>query len=329
MEIIDTPWVEKYRPRYLNGVVGNNESLDSIKGLVEHESMPHMIFEGPAGTGKTSSALALANQIFKGLGRSVIQESVKEMNASDARGIGIIRTVVKDFIKGKRNPKVPFKLLILDEADNMTSSAQQALRRQMEKYSTNCRLILICNYSNKIIPPIQSRCAVIHFKPLTAEDIKIRVAFIVEKENVCISERAIEALVYIAYGDMRKSINTLQAASMLSEKGDYEITEDDIYSLTGTVDRREIQDLITTALEGSLDNALSKVEKMLDQGSSGKEIAIQTFMEAKMSQDMDVKAKIIISSLTSDAIYRISMGCSEVIQLRALVSGLYRKTTGV
>jgi replication factor C small subunit len=291
--------------------------------------MPHMIFEGPAGTGKTSSALALSNHLFSGLSKSIIHESVKEMNASDARGIAVIRTYVKDFIKGKRNPKVPFKLLILDEADNMTSSAQQALRRQMEKYSTNCRLILICNYSNKIIPPIQSRCAVIHFKPLTAEDIKERIAFIVDKEDVCISDDAIEALAYIAYGDMRKSINTLQAASMLSEKGDYEITEDDIYSLTGTVDRREIKDLITTTIEGSLDDSLSKVEKMLEQGSSGKEIAIQMFMEAKMSTDMDVREKIIISALTSDAIYRISVGCSEVIQLRALVAGMYRKTAGV
>jgi len=323
MEVIDVPWVEKYRPRTLADIVGHDKSIDRIKNLIADGSMPHMIFEGPAGTGKTSTALAMTNDLFRGKPRRVVNESVKELNASDARGINVVRTTLKDYVKGKKNPQVPFKVLILDEADNMTAPAQQALRRQMEKYSKNCRIALMCNYSNKIIPPIQSRCAVVHFKPLLAEDIKKRVSYIIDKERVRVSDDGIEALAYIAYGDLRKSINTLQAASMFSEGDDYEIVEDDIYAITGMVDRREIQGLIQEVFTGSLGSALDAIEGMLNSGSSGKEIALQVFMEAKMDDNMSVADKITISSLASDAVYRISMGCSEVIQLRAMVAGMH------
>ena len=164
------PWVEKYRPRILDDVVNQKCIINRLKQFIKDRSMPHLIFAGPAGTGKTTSALAMVRDLY---GKKMAPNSTfMELNASDARGIDVIRTYIKDFAKARPPFDIPFKILILDEADNMTSPAQQALRRTMEKYTKNCRMILICNYSNKIIPPIQSRCVVFRFSSLNNEDIK-------------------------------------------------------------------------------------------------------------------------------------------------------------
>ncbi|MCJ7649938.1 MAG: AAA family ATPase, partial [Candidatus Lokiarchaeota archaeon] len=174
--IKNRPWVEKYRPRTLDQVSNQKGIMERLKQFVKDKSMPHLIFAGPAGTGKTTSALAMVREIYRK--KMAINITYLELNASDARGINVIRTYIKDFAKSKPPLDIPFKILILDEADNMTSSAQQALRRTMEKYTKNCRMILICNYSNKIIPPIQSRCVVFRFSSLNQEDIKERVKYV-------------------------------------------------------------------------------------------------------------------------------------------------------
>jgi len=161
MSVDNRPWVEKYRPRLLGDVVNQKGIIRRLQQFIKDKSMPHLIFAGPAGTGKTTSALAMVRGLY---GRKMaINTTFLELNASDARGINVIRTYIKDFAKSKPPSDIPFKILILDEADNMTAPAQQALRRTMEKYTKNCRMVLICNYSNKIIPPIQSRCVVFRF----------------------------------------------------------------------------------------------------------------------------------------------------------------------
>lgn len=313
------PWVEKYRPRTLSEVRGHGDSLRRIEELTAESSMPHFIFEGPAGTGKTSTALALARDIFSHLPPDVFRRNVKELNASDARGIDVVRTVIKDFMEATRDPRAPFKVLILDEADDMTGPAMQALRRQMELRSSNCRVVLICNYSSKIIPPIQSRCVVVHFGPLGIGEIKERVREIAQLEGVEVDESGVEALAYTARGDMRRAVNNLQAASLMADAEG--ISGDEVYAIAGMASRSRITQAISAAMGGSLAEALDLVEDMLDSGISGKEIASQIFSEAKEA-DITEDDRILISALSSDAIYNITIGCSERVQLRGLVGGI-------
>ena len=160
-------WTEKYRPTNFENVKGQKEIVAKIKAFVESGSMPHLLFSGPAGVGKTTLSLVIAKQLF---GDNWKQNTL-ELNASDERGIDIIRVKVKDFARTKAIGDVPFKLIYLDESDALTKDAQQALRRTMENYTKTCRFILSCNYSSKILDPIQSRCAVFRFKPLSEEDI--------------------------------------------------------------------------------------------------------------------------------------------------------------
>jgi replication factor C small subunit len=316
------PWVEKYRPRTLGEVAGHGDSIRRIEELTSDGSMPHFIFEGPAGTGKTSTAIALANDTLGDLPRAAFRNTVKELNASDARGINVVRTILKDFMAGKKDPRSPFKILILDEADDMTGPAMQALRRQMETRSHNCRLVLICNYSSKIIPPIQSRCAVVHFGPLSTSDIKERVREVAESEGLSLGDGAAAALAYTARGDMRRAINTLQAASLMGSAEVAPITPDEVYELSGMASRDDIRGVLEGAMSGDLARALDAVERMLNSGISGKEIASQIFAEAKEGGVSD-EDRILISALSSDTIYNITVGCSERIQLRGLVAGIY------
>src|SRR3990167_248808 len=190
-------WAEKYRPSDFSGIVGQQEIVRSVEAFVRHQNIPHLLFAGPPGVGKTSTAIVMAKQLYGENWR----QNIIELNASDERGIDVVRTKVKDFARTKAIGNVPFKMCILDESDSLTREAQQALRRTMENYTATCRFVLLANYSSKIIEPIQSRCAVFRFKPLSKEQLLKIIDKICSNEKIKIDSRGKEAIIEVSGGD--------------------------------------------------------------------------------------------------------------------------------
>lgn len=313
-EKLRKPWVEQYRPMKLADVVNQTEIISRLKQFIKDKAMPHLIFAGPAGTGKTTCALVMVREIY---GRKMTPNiTFLELNASDERGINVIRTIIKDFAKAKPPLDIPFKILILDEADNMTSPAQQALRRTMEKYTRNCRMILICNYSNKIILPIQSRAVVFRFSKLSDNDIKERLKFIVAKENIKIDESGLNALIKVSRGDLRRAINYLQSSSTLSD----DINDDIILRIAGEVPSEEIKKILNYSIKGELQLAKLTLDKLIrEYGLSGNNLIRQMHREVynlKISEEQ----KIEIIKILAEIEYRLSQGGTEIIQLNALLA---------
>jgi len=310
------PWVEKYRPRLLDDVVNQEGIIKRLKQFVKDKSMPHLIFAGPAGTGKTTSALAMVRELYRS--KKAINITYLELNASDARGIDVIRTYIKDFAKAKPPSDISFKILILDEADNMTAAAQQALRRTMEKYTRNCRMILICNYSNKIIPPIQSRCVVFRFSSLNNEDIKNRVKFVANKEDINITADGLNALVDVSKGDCRRAINYLQSCGTISKN----IDQDVVFRVAGEIPPERIREVLKTALKGQLQFSLKLLSDITrEYGLSGINI-IKNLHREIYDLDVSEDVKIELTKLLAESDYRLSQGGTEEIQLQALLANI-------
>ena len=308
------PWVEKYRPRVLDDVVNQKGIIKRLKQFIKDYSMPHLIFAGPAGTGKTTSALAMVREMY---GKDMSPNNTYiELNASDARGIDVIRTIIKDFAKSRPPFEIPYKILILDEADNMTSPAQQALRRTMEKYTKNCRMILICNYSNKIIPPIQSRCVVFRFASLSKVDIKERINYVAKNENVKITTEGLNALVNVSGGDCRRAINYLQSCGTISKNIDPEI----VFRVAGEVPPLKIKKILETALQGQLPMAIKLLQDLVKAyGLSGQSI-IKNIHREIYELEIAEKQKLELLKILAEFEYRLSQGATEEIQLQALLS---------
>lgn len=305
-------WIEKYRPFELGDVVGQTETIERLKSYIKSRNLPHLLFSGPPGVGKTATAVSIARELFKDEWR----ENFTELNASDERGIDVVRNKIKNFAKTSPIGGADFKIIFLDEADALTQDAQSALRRTMERYTNNCRFILSCNYSSKIIEPIQSRCAVYRFRPLSDDAISERIRYIAKIEGVEVADDGIEAIAYVAQGDMRKAINSLQAAALI----DSTIHKDMIYRITTTAHPEEITDLIKTALDGNFTAARNKLDKLvLEQGLSGEDVIGQIY-RAMFELDIPDKLMVELIDVIGEIDFRLTEGANEKIQLEALLA---------
>ena len=304
-------WTEKYRPSNLSEVVNQKHVVEKLKAFVEEGNIPNLLFAGPAGTGKTTCALALAKEIYG----DKWKHNFLELNASDERGIDVVRGKIKDFARTKPID-ASFKIVFLDEADALTPEAQQALRRTMEKYASVTRFILSCNYSSKIIPPIQSRCAVFRFKPLPPEDIKNAITRIANNEGLKIDEKALEAITSLAEGDMRKAINIVQSVAIIKK----EIKEEDIYEMAASLKPKEVEEIVSNALEGKFREARERLLNLIHvRGLSGIDV-IKSIHREILNLNIEDKYKILLIDALGEAEFRINEGSSEDIQIEALLA---------
>jgi replication factor C small subunit len=306
------PWTEKYRPKTLDEVSGQQETVTSLKAFVERKNMPNMLFAGPPGVGKTTCSLALARELYK----DSLAGNFLELNASDERGIDIVRGRIKDFARSVSMSEAPFKLIFLDEGDALTSDAQQALRRTMESNSAVTRFIISANYSSRIIEPIQSRCAVFRFLPLQEEDMKKTLEGVAKAESLKVDEKAYHAIFYVSEGDMRRALNVLQGCAMHSSK----ISEDLVHRISSRAMPKEVKAMVEQAMKGDFRGARENLDKLIiSYGLSGEDILLQIYREIP-ALEVDEQKRIKLVEILGEYNFRLVQGANERIQLEALLA---------
>uniref|UniRef100_A0A8C8GLN0 Replication factor C subunit 4 n=1 Tax=Oncorhynchus tshawytscha TaxID=74940 RepID=A0A8C8GLN0_ONCTS len=312
------PWVEKYRPKCMEDVVFQEEVVAVLKKTIEGADLPNLLFYGPPGTGKTSTILAAARELY---GPELYRQRVLELNASDERGIQVVREKVKRFaqltVAGHRTdgkPCPPFKIIILDEADSMTNAAQAALRRTMEKESRTTRFCLICNYVSRIIEPLTSRCS----------KFQERLLDICDKENLKYSKEGIAALVKVSEGDLRKAITFLQSAARLNT--DNEITESAVIEIAGVVPPKMIDNLLKICYKGTFEKLEIAVRNMVDEGYAATQI-INQLHEAIIEEELNDKQKSAITEKMAVVDKCLVDGADEYLQMLSMCSVIMQQAT--
>ncbi|KAG9509999.1 Replication factor C subunit 5, partial [Fragariocoptes setiger] len=313
----EMPWIEKYRPQTLEDLSSHEDIRRTLEKFIRDQSLPHLLFYGPPGTGKTSTILACARRLYE---PQHFGQMVLEMNASDDRGIGIIRGPILNFASSRSvASKIPFKLIILDEADQMTNDAQNALRRIMEKYTDNARFCLISNYMLKIIPAIQSRCTRFRFGPLEPSQIMPRMELIVKAEGLNITHDGRRAILEMAEGDMRRVVNLLQAANMTFR--DEVIDETKIYQCCGHPLKEDIERMVRALVKTNFKQAYRTLQDIkVENGLALQDIISE--IAKYIGEDriaLSDKAKMNIYSRLADIEFHLNVGGSERIYMSALV----------
>ncbi|PHJ24673.1 replication factor c subunit 2 [Cystoisospora suis] len=314
------PWVEKYRPRKVEDMSHQEEPKKMLRRILQTGNMPHLLFYGPPGTGKTSAALALVRELF---GREEAKNRLLELNASDDRGIRVVREKIKKFTKtnvakGKVNPETgrempPWKVVILDEADMMTQDAQSALRRIMEAFSRTTRFIIVCNFVAKIIDPIFSRCSPHRFEPVSREAQEKRLSYICSCENLHATPEAIQTLLRVSQGDLRRSVTLLQSAASVYES----LTDEAILEVAGHPPSRVVTNLLQ-ACAASVDEACAAVDDIIAQGWDAALIIQELIRQIVVSPQLKdlQKARIITDIGQKD--FAIFQGANSHLQLLSL-----------
>ncbi len=309
-----TIWTEKYRPQTFAQIRGQKDIVEKVSALVKSGNMPHLLFSGPAGVGKTTMALVIAHELFGDSWR----DNTLELNASDERGIDVVRVKVKDFARTRAIGDVPFKIIYLDESDALTREAQQALRRTMENYTKTCRFILSCNYSSKIIDPIQSRCAVFRFKPLSEQEIIQVVDTVAKQEGLSLSMESKKALFEVSDGDCRRLENIMQSCAVLGKP----LTPELIYSMASVAKPKEVLAILSTALAGNFAESRKRLlELMLEYGLSGVDVIKQIHKEIWHLAVEDRK-KVALVDKCAEIEFRMVEGSDEYLQLEALLASV-------
>ncbi|EGV63398.1 Subunit of heteropentameric Replication factor C (RF-C) [Yamadazyma tenuis] len=309
------PWVEKYRPETLDEVYGQSEIVDTVRKFVQEGKLPHLLFYGPPGTGKTSTIIALAREIYG----PKYKNMVLELNASDDRGIDVVRNQIKDFASTMQIFSKGFKLIILDEADAMTSVAQNALRRIIEKYTKNTRFCILANYSHKLNPALVSRCTRFRFQPIHTDAIRERLKNVVIKEKITIKPDAIESLLTLSQGDMRRALNVLQSCKASLDNPDDEIDEEMIYNCIGAPQPKDVETVLDSILKDDWTTAYLTMDKFKRVKGLALIDLLEGFVGILNKYELDKQTKIKILKGLSEVEYGISKGGNDKINSSAII----------
>ncbi|EJD07533.1 P-loop containing nucleoside triphosphate hydrolase protein [Fomitiporia mediterranea MF3/22] len=305
------PWVEKYRPVTLDDVVSHKDITSTIEKFIEKNRLPHLLFYGPPGTGKTSTILAVARRIYG----PDYRKQILELNASDDRGIDVVREQVKQFAETRTLFSKGFKLIILDEADMMTQAAQAALRRVIEQYTKNVRFCIICNYVNKITPAVQSRCTRFRFSPLPIKEVERRLEGVIEAESVKLTPDGKDALLKLSKGDMRRALNVLQACHAAYDV----IGETEIYNCTGSPQPKDIETVVTSMLGDEFTTSYEMISALKIERGLALQDLITGAYDYIETIEFGSQARVYLLDQLASTEYRLSTGGSEKIQLTALL----------